>query len=195
MRNVSIDYSQRLMRMREAEELSRRQFSDITGIPLNTIQKYETGHQPARAELVERVLQVDRFKKYALWLMTGQVSPDNGQIEPTPLAGSGSEVVSELGEKLRLIREAEGLSRRAMEEVTGVSQNNLKNYEILGRMIPGETLLLILNHPRFRKYSDWVMFNQTNAATGQIAPPLSLDSFSSLEGDQSSTETKQKLPR
>ncbi|ELE49595.1 helix-turn-helix domain-containing protein [Escherichia coli] len=195
MRNVSIDYSQRLMRMREAEELSRRQFSDITGIPLNTIQKYETGHQPARAELVERVLQVDRFKKYALWLMTGQVSPDNGQIEPTPLAGSGSEVVSELGEKLRLIREAEGLSRRAMEEVTGVSQNNLKNYEILGRMIPGETLLLILNHPRFRKYSDWVMFNQTNAATGQIAPPLSLDGFSSLEGDQSSTETKQKLPR
>ncbi|EOP9681740.1 helix-turn-helix domain-containing protein [Escherichia coli] len=195
MRNVSIDYSQRLMRMREAEELSRRQFSDITGIPLNTIQKYETGHQPARAELVERVLQVDRFKKYALWLMTGQVSPDNGQIEPMPLAGSGSEVVSELGEKLRLIREAEGLSRRAMEEVTGVSQNNLKNYEILGRMIPGETLLLILNHPRFRKYSDWVMFNQTNAATGQIAPPLSLDGFFDSEGDQSSTETKQKLPR
>ncbi|EMX76895.1 putative toxin-antitoxin system, antitoxin component, Xre domain protein [Escherichia coli 2726800] len=82
-----------------------------------------------------------------------------------------------------------------MEEMTGVSQNNLKNYEILGRMMPGETLLLILNHPRFRKYSDWVMFNQTNAATGQIAPPLSLDGFSSLEGDQSSTETKQKLPR
>ncbi|HHI3389067.1 TPA: helix-turn-helix domain-containing protein, partial [Escherichia coli] len=189
MRNVSIDYSQRLMRMREAEELSRRQFSDITGIPLNTIQKYETGHQPARAELVERVLQIDRFKKYALWLMTGQVSPDNGQIEPTPLAGNGSEVVSELGEKLRLIREAEGLSRRAMEEVTGVSQNNLKNYEILGRMIPGETLLLILNHPRFRKYSDWVMFNQVNAATGQIAPPLSLDGFFDSEGDQSSTET------
>ena len=29
---------------------------------------------------------------------------------------------SSLGEKLRLIREAEGLSRREMEEVTGVSQ-------------------------------------------------------------------------
>ncbi|ELO4935779.1 helix-turn-helix transcriptional regulator [Escherichia coli] len=102
---------------------------------------------------------------------------------------------SSLGEKLRLIREAEGLSRREMEEVTGVSQNNLKNYEILGRMIPGETLLLILNHPRFRKYSDWVMFNQTNAATGQIAPPLSLDGSCNLEGDQDSTETIQKLPR
>ncbi|HBC5824409.1 TPA: helix-turn-helix transcriptional regulator [Escherichia coli] len=195
MRNVSIDYSQRLMRMREAEDLSRRQFSDITGIPLNTIQKYETGHQPARAELVERVLQVDRFKKYALWLMTGQVSPDNGQIAPTPLAGDGSEVVSELGEKLRLIRKAEGLSRREMEEVTGVSQNNLKNYELLGRMIPGETLLLILNHPRFRKYSDWLMFNQTNAVTGQIAPTLSLDGSCNSEGDRVSTETIQKLSR
>ncbi|EFA4347640.1 helix-turn-helix transcriptional regulator [Escherichia coli] len=195
MRNVSIDYSQRLMRMREAEDLSRRQFSDITGVPLNTIQKYETGHQPARAELVERVLQVDRFKKYALWLMTGQVSPDNGQIAPTPLADNGAEVVSELGEKLRLIREAEGLSRREMEEVTGVSQNNLKNYELLGRMIPGETLLLILNHPRFRKYSDWLMFNQTNAVTGQIAPALSLDGSCNSEGDQDSTETTPKLPR
>lgn len=102
---------------------------------------------------------------------------------------------SSLGEKLRLIREAEGLSRREMEEVTGVSQNNLKNYEILGRMIPGETLLLILNHPRFRKYSDWVMFNQTNAATGQIAPPLSLDGFFDSEGEQVSTETNQKSPR
>lgn len=102
---------------------------------------------------------------------------------------------SSLGEKLRLIREAEGLSRREMEEVTGVSQYNLKNYEILGRMIPGETLLLILNHPRFRKYSDWVMFNQTNAATGQIAPPLSLDGFFGSEGDQVSTETNQKSPR
>ncbi|QKE19524.1 helix-turn-helix transcriptional regulator [Citrobacter sp. TSA-1] len=195
MRNVSIDYSQRLMRMREAEELSRRQFSDITGIPLNTIQKYETGHQPARAELVERVLQVDRFKRYALWLMTGQAGAESGQTAPTPIASNGSEVVPDLGKKLRLIREAEGLSRREMEEITGISQNNLKNYEILGRMIPGETLLLILNNPRFRRYSDWVMFNQTNAVTGQIAPALSLDGSCNLEVAQDLTVVTQKSPR
>ncbi|END82611.1 putative toxin-antitoxin system, antitoxin component, Xre domain protein [Escherichia coli P0299483.3] len=40
-----------------------------------------------------------------------------------------------------------------------------------------------------------MMFNQTNAATGQIAPPLSLDGFFGSEGDQVSTETNQKLPR
>ncbi|PAX78234.1 transcriptional regulator [Citrobacter sp. TSA-1] len=82
-----------------------------------------------------------------------------------------------------------------MEEITGISQNNLKNYEILGRMIPGETLLLILNNPRFRRYSDWVMFNQTNAVTGQIAPALSLDGSCNLEVAQDLTVVTQKSPR
>lgn len=89
MRNVSIDYSKKLMQVREAENLDRRKFSDITGIPLNTIQKYETGHQPARAELTERVIQIGRFKKYALWLMTGETAEIAGQISP-PLSPDGS---------------------------------------------------------------------------------------------------------
>ena len=57
-----------------------------------------------------------------------------------------------LGEKLRQMREAEGLSRREMSEITGVSPNNLKNYEILGGKIPADTLILIL------KLSDFVKF-------------------------------------
>ena len=89
MRNVSIDYSKKLMKMKEAEGLSRRQFSDVTGIPLNTIQKYETGHQPARAELVERVIRIPEFHKYTLWLMTGQTGEAAGQIAPA-LSHDGS---------------------------------------------------------------------------------------------------------
>lgn len=89
MRNMSMDYSKKLQRMREAEGLNRRQFSDITGIPLNTIQKYETGHQPARAELVERVIRIPVFHKYTLWLMTGQTGEAAGQIAP-PLSHDGS---------------------------------------------------------------------------------------------------------
>lgn len=102
---------------------------------------------------------------------------------------------SSIGEKIRLMREAEGLSRREMGDLTGVSPNNLKNYEILGRQIPAETLISILNIARFRKYSDWLMFNTTNAAAGQIAPPLSLDGSIHSEADQASTETTQKSHR
>lgn len=80
-----------------------------------------------------------------------------------------------IGEKIRLMREAEGLSRREMGLLTGVSPSNLKNYEILGRQIPADTLILILNIDRFHKYSDWVIFNKTNPAAGQISPALSPD--------------------
>ncbi|EIE5007000.1 helix-turn-helix transcriptional regulator [Salmonella enterica] len=102
---------------------------------------------------------------------------------------------SSIGEKILLMRKAERLSRREMGELTGVSPNNLKNYEVLGRQIPAETLILILNVDRFRKYSDWLIFNKINAAAGQIAPPLSLDGCTHSEVDQVSTETTQKSHR
>lgn len=86
---MSIDYSKKLFQIRTAEGLTQRQFAEIVGIPLNTIQKYEPGHQPARAELTERVIQVGRFKKYALWLMTGETAEIAGQISP-PLSPDGS---------------------------------------------------------------------------------------------------------
>ncbi|HAX1979525.1 TPA: helix-turn-helix transcriptional regulator [Escherichia coli] len=102
---------------------------------------------------------------------------------------------SSLGEKLFLIRKAEGLSRREMEDMTGISQNNLKNYELKGKKIPGETLILILSNPRFRKYSEWVMFDQTNEGAGQISPSLSLDGSCNSEADQDLTQVTQKSPR
>lgn len=105
MRNVSIDYSKKLMRIREAENLDRREFSDITGIPLNTIQKYETGHQPARSLLVEQVIQIARFKKYALWLMTDQTAEIAGQIAP-PLSLDGSETPTDAQESIRTIQKS-----------------------------------------------------------------------------------------
>ncbi|EAA8932552.1 helix-turn-helix transcriptional regulator [Salmonella enterica] len=87
---MSIDYAKKLLHIRTSEGFTQKQFSEITNIPLNTIQKYEPGHQQARAELAERVLQVKGFQKYALWLMTGQTAEIAGQIAP-PLSLDGSE--------------------------------------------------------------------------------------------------------
>lgn len=78
-------------------------------------------------------------------------------------------------EKIFMVRKAEGLSRRELSELTGISASNLKNYELLGRLIPAETLSLILEHPRFEKYTMWIMTGKTNEALGQISPTLSPD--------------------
>lgn len=80
---MSTDYSQKLIQIRKAEKLTQAQFAEIVSIPLGTIQKYEPGHQVAGALLAERVINVDRFKKYALWLMIGETALGAGQISPT----------------------------------------------------------------------------------------------------------------
>ncbi|EBN9965316.1 helix-turn-helix transcriptional regulator [Salmonella enterica] len=102
---------------------------------------------------------------------------------------------SSIGEKILLMRKAEGLSRREVCVLTGISPNNLKNYERLGRQIPAETLILLLNNDVFHKYKDWLMFDRPNPAAGQIAPPLSPDGYENSEVDQISIETTQKSPR
>ncbi|MEQ5135828.1 helix-turn-helix transcriptional regulator [Providencia alcalifaciens] len=80
---MSIDYSQKLLAIRKAEKLTQQQFSDLTGISLSSIKKYETSHQPAGASTMEAVINNQRFKKYALWLAIGETSESIGQISPT----------------------------------------------------------------------------------------------------------------
>ena len=80
-----------------------------------------------------------------------------------------------IGEKIHLMRKAEGLSRREMSEITGISANNLKNYESIGSQIPGDYLAVILENPRFAKYTLWLMTGNTAPEAGQIEPALSLD--------------------
>ncbi|WP_164095110.1 helix-turn-helix domain-containing protein [Serratia marcescens] len=77
---LSIDYAQKLRAIRKAEKLTQKKFSDITGLALGTVRKYESGHQSARAEIMEKVLQVDLFEKYTLWLIHGKTSEAAGQI-------------------------------------------------------------------------------------------------------------------
>lgn len=82
MRSMSRDYAKKLFQIRKAEGMTQKAFSELTGVSLGTIQKYETGHQQARAEIMERVLDVEQFEKYSLWLTINKVAPSAGQIAP-----------------------------------------------------------------------------------------------------------------
>ncbi|RTP91500.1 helix-turn-helix domain-containing protein [Enterobacter asburiae] len=82
MVTMSIDYAQKLKAIRKAEKLTQQKFSDITGLALGSIKRYESGHQSARVEILEKVLQVELFEKYTLWLIHGKTVPAAGQIAP-----------------------------------------------------------------------------------------------------------------
>ncbi|WP_105461896.1 helix-turn-helix domain-containing protein [Escherichia coli] len=80
------------------------------------------------------------------------------------------------GEKIRAIRDAEGLSRQQFFELTGIPAGTQKHYE-MGRhkSIGSEILFKITTHPRFQKYALWLMTDTTAPESGQIAPSLSPD--------------------
>lgn len=78
----SIDYSKKLRQIREAEGLTQKQFAELTGLAVSTVSSYEGVGQTARATIVEKVLQVDRFEKYMFWLIKDKTLPSAGQIAP-----------------------------------------------------------------------------------------------------------------
>ncbi|MGM3160449.1 helix-turn-helix domain-containing protein [Dickeya undicola] len=75
-------------------------------------------------------------------------------------------------EKLKAIRSAESLSQSQFAVITGISVSTLKKVEA-GYHDPGWLVLSkITMHPRFQKYTLWLMTDKTAPEAGQIAPAL-----------------------
>ena len=68
--------------IRKSENLSQSQFSELTGISISTIKKYETGRIEPGGVTLLRITSHAAFKKYTLWLMTGDIHESSGQIRP-----------------------------------------------------------------------------------------------------------------
>ena len=77
---------------------------------------------------------------------------------------------TETAQKLRQIRQAERLTQREFAEITGLGLGSVKNYES-GHGTAGLKLLeAVLRHERFRKYTLWMILDETAPEAGQIAP-------------------------
>ena len=82
MVNMSRDYAKKLKAIRNAEKLTQAQFSQVTGVSVGTIGNYESGYKPARIEVVEKVIRVERFEKYTMWILHDKTFPAAGQVAP-----------------------------------------------------------------------------------------------------------------
>ncbi|WP_080761847.1 helix-turn-helix domain-containing protein [Aeromonas hydrophila] len=76
------------------------------------------------------------------------------------------------GEKLRLIRESERLSRKEVTDLTGINYASYLGYENDKAKMPFEAGARLFKVSRFRKYRDWFMFDEVSPEAGQIAPVL-----------------------
>ncbi|ECZ8127314.1 helix-turn-helix transcriptional regulator [Salmonella enterica] len=112
MVNMSRDYAKKLKAIRNAEKLTQAQFSDVTGVSVGTIGNYESGYKPARIEVVERVINVERFEKYTMWILHDKTFPQAGQIAPA-LSLDGSERHTESQDLTQTTQKSRRSSRNA----------------------------------------------------------------------------------
>ncbi|TFH86968.1 XRE family transcriptional regulator [Billgrantia azerbaijanica] len=77
---------------------------------------------------------------------------------------------SDLGKKVREIREAEELGRQAFCDLVGVPKQTLINVET-GRSGPSGKLLAQVS-TCFTKYTLWLMTDQVDESCGQVSPEI-----------------------
>ena len=79
-------------------------------------------------------------------------------------------------ERIKAIRMAEGFGQREFADEVGMNVKTLKNYEQGKRdTASSDQLELITNHPRFQKYTLWLMTGTTAPEAGQISPMIEME--------------------
>lgn len=78
----------------------------------------------------------------------------------------------ELPAKMKAIRKMERLTQQELCELLEISTSTWKKYEasIIEMGLP--PIMKICNHPRFKKYTLWLMTGDTAPACGQISAIL-----------------------
>ncbi|CRL46138.1 Helix-turn-helix [Sodalis glossinidius str. 'morsitans'] len=79
---LSMPHAKKLKVIRQAEGMTQSEFAEALGIGLGTIKNYESGVKGVGALILDKVTNHPRFTKYTLWLMTGSIAPESGQIDP-----------------------------------------------------------------------------------------------------------------
>ena len=76
----------------------------------------------------------------------------------------------ELAEKLKAIRGREGLTQKEFGDLVGISVNTIKKYESSAFEMGYGALTKVLQHPRFTRYTLWLMTDAVAPECGQLSP-------------------------
>ncbi len=78
-----MDLAEKLKAIRIREGMTQAELCEATGISLSSYKKYELALRlEVSSVALLKITGHTRFKKYVLWLMTGDTAPDCGQISP-----------------------------------------------------------------------------------------------------------------
>ncbi|APM00221.1 transcriptional regulator [Pseudoalteromonas phage C5a] len=79
---MSISLGEKIKLIRGTTGLNQIKFSELVGIGISSYKKYESGNRDVGAQSLLAIANHPQFKKYALWLVTGETNPAAGQFAP-----------------------------------------------------------------------------------------------------------------
>ncbi|WP_122605570.1 MULTISPECIES: helix-turn-helix transcriptional regulator [Pseudomonas] len=77
-----MDLPAKMKAIRKKEGLTQTEFCEVVGISISSWKKYEAGITEMGLQPFLKVANHERFRKYALWLATGEVVAECGQVSP-----------------------------------------------------------------------------------------------------------------
>lgn len=77
-----MDITAKMKAIRAKEGLTQTEFCELVEISISSWKKYDAAITDMGLTPFLKVANHPRFKKYALWLVTGEVAPESGQISP-----------------------------------------------------------------------------------------------------------------
>ena len=77
-----MEFGKRIKSIIKEERYSQREFAELIDIPLGTLESYLSERAELSGKALGKIANHEQFKKYTLWLMTGDVMPDAGQVCP-----------------------------------------------------------------------------------------------------------------
>lgn len=77
---ASSSFGEKIRAIRDAEGMGRQEFSDVTGVPKNTLIRLEQGKNEPSAKVLSQICKA--FEHYTTWLMTDGINENAGQISP-----------------------------------------------------------------------------------------------------------------
>ena len=80
---MSINVGEKIKLIRATTGLNQIKFAELVDINISSYKKYESGHMEVGAPAILAIANHPDFKKYALWLVTGETNPSAGQYAPS----------------------------------------------------------------------------------------------------------------
>lgn len=78
-----MELAEKLKAIRIKEGMTQSELCEAAGLSLSSYKKYELALRTEVSSIaLLKITNHDRFKKYTLWLMTGDVAPACGQVSP-----------------------------------------------------------------------------------------------------------------